>query len=142
MSGLILPPGHKRTPPPPPEPFDPYPDEYAKIQAVGKRLNGMFAYTGEESDTERRFEMTARSLFGEIGFDIAIEWMQAMDPETGEELPFKAPHLSIIGRTKKEQETDHERIQWGVVKGMADGQAGYVREDGSKREDPIKRIIT
>lgn len=141
---LILPPGYnqKRTPPPPPEPFEPYPDEIEKLAAVGNKLNRLFAFTGEESWTERQFETTARNLFGEVGFEIFIDWMQAMDPETGEELPFKAPQVTLLGRTKKEEERDHDRIQWGVVKGLADGQAGYIREDGTKHEEPIKKIIT
>lgn len=144
MSELILPPGYKRekTPQKPPEPFEPYPDEIRKLAEVGNRLNQMFAWTGEEATTERQFEMTARNLFGEAGFEIFIEWMQAMDQETGEELPFKAPSITLVGRIKKEEETDHDRIKWGVTKGLLDGQAGYIREDGSKHEDPIKRIIT
>ena len=36
----------------------------------------------------------------------------------------------MTGRNKVEEETDHDRVQWGVVKGLADGQPGYVREDG------------
>ena len=141
MSGLILPPGYKQTPPPPPEPFEPYPDEIEKLARVGNQLNRLFAFTGEEVWTERQFETTARNLFGEVGFDIDIEWMQAMDAETGEELPFKAPSVTIKGRLKKEGETDHDRIQWGVTKGLLDGQAGYIREDGSKHEEPIKKLI-
>jgi hypothetical protein len=144
---LILPPG--MTPPPPKSPlslgpttFEPYYSEIPKIEAAARRLNNIFAWTGEEAGTERRYEAAARNLFGEAGFTIDIEWMQAMDAETGEELPFKAPNVTITGRLDKESERDHDRLQHEVRAGMADGQPGYIREDGSKHEDPISKIIT
>ena len=85
--------------------------------------------------------MTARNLFGDAGMEIHIEWMQAMDPETGEELPFKAPSVTITGRVKKEEERDHDRVRHDIVTGKADGVAGYIREDGTKSEEPIKKLI-
>lgn len=142
MSELILPPGAEQFRSAPPENFEPYYSEIPKIKAVSERLNRIFAWTGEEPDTERRFEAAAHNLFGEAGFTIDIEWMQAMDPETGEELPFKAPSVTLTGRVDKEEERDHDRLKYEITAGMADGQAGFIREDGTKHEEPIRRIIT
>ena len=149
MSELILPPGVQDPRKPqrpsfsaPPENFEPYFSEIPKIKRAAERFNQLFAFTPEEPWTERQVEMTAHNLFGEAGFTISLEWMQAFDPETGEELPFKAPNVTITGRVKKETERDHDRLKHEITAGMADGQAGYIREDGTKHEDPIKKIIT
>lgn len=142
VSGLILPPGYERPKPKAPEVFEPYYSELPKIKAAADKINAIFAWSGEEPWTESQYETTARNLFGDAGFEIHLEWMQAMDPQTGEELPFKAPSVTITGRTKKETERDHDRLKHEITHGLADGQAGYLREDGSKHEDPIKRIIT
>jgi hypothetical protein len=123
--------------------FEPYYDEWPKIQAAGNKLNRIFAFSGEEPWTERQFETTAANLFGEAGFTIMVEWLQAMDTETGEELPYKAPNIRFTGRVDKESERDHDRIRDNIVKGLGpDKQAGYIREDGSKHEDPIRTVIT
>lgn len=121
--------------------FEPYYSEIPVIMAITEKLNRIFAWSGEEPWTERQFEQSAQNLYGDAGFEITIGWMQAMDPETGEELPFKAPEVTIVGRVKKESERDHDRLKHEITSGMADGQAGYVREDGSRREDPIKKVI-
>jgi hypothetical protein len=145
LSELILPPGVKdprKAMKASAEVFEPYYTEIPKIKAAAEQFNRIFAYTAEEPWTERQVEMTAHNLFGEVGFTISLEWMQAMDPETGEELPFKAPSVTITGRVKKETERDHDRLKHEITAGMADGQAGFIREDGSKHEDPIKKIIT
>jgi hypothetical protein len=156
VSELILPPGYTRTPQSDAlalkranavaaaaTDFEPYYDEIPKIHAVFGKLNRIFAWSGEEPWTERQIETAARNLFGEIGFEITFEMLQAMDPETGEELPFKAPNIQISGRVIKEKERDHDRLRDNIVKGLGpDGQAGYIREDGSKHEDPIRKMIT
>jgi hypothetical protein len=51
------------------------------------------------------------------------------------------PQVEVIGRSRPEEETDHDRVKWGVVKGLADGQPGYVRADGTKHEDPKSKLI-
>ena len=57
-------------------------------------------------------------------------------------IPLFVPKIRIVGRTKHETETDHDRLKFEITHGMADGQAGYIREDGTKTEDPIRKIIT
>lgn len=121
--------------------FEPYYSELPKIKAAGDKLNRIFAFAGEEPWTERQYETAARNLFGEAGFEISLEWMQAMDPQTGEALPLKVPSVTITGRVKKETERDHDRLKHEITAGLADGQPGYIREDGSRREDPIKKTI-
>lgn len=144
MGELILPPGVQRPEKKvaPPENWEPYYSELPKIHQAAEKLNRIFAWTGEESWTERQYETTARNLFGDAGVEIEIEWMQGMDPDTGEELPFKAPSVTITGRVHKESERDHDKIRHEVVTGQADGQKGYLREDGSRHEDPIRKVIT
>lgn len=143
MSELILPPGYQRPPPKPdPNTFEPYYSEALKIVEVTNKLNRIFAYSGEEPWTQRQFETAAHNMYGDIGIEVRIDWLQAMDPDTGETLPFKAPEVIPIGRVKKESERDHDRVKFEVTSGLADGQAGFIREDGSKREDPIKKTIT
>jgi hypothetical protein len=95
------------------------------------------------------FTQAAKEEFGKVGFEVSVAWKQVYEKNTSplvltEEIPTGVwiPYVSIEGRITKEEETDHDRFKWGVVKGLADGQPGYVREDGSKREDPIKKIIT
>lgn len=126
--------------------FDLYPDEQRKIQLALAKL-GQFEFTQGTQTDRKIFEMAAHNEFGEIGFTINITWQEvyhqaqiegALPQPTGVWLP----NVEIEGRTRKEDEHDHDRHKWGVVKGLADGQPGYVRADGSKHEDPIKKIIT
>ena len=74
------------------------------------------------------------------------------DPETGEFSPtvsdneddfniYYLPRLIIESRIKPLTEVDHDRMRHEVVTGEADGQVGYMREDGSRREDPISKKI-
>lgn len=155
MSELILPPGYTRTPKSDAmvleranaaaaatENVEPYYSEMPKVIAAGQKLNRMFAFSGEESWTQRQYEIAAANLFGEAGFNIRVDWLQAFEPDTGEELPFKAPSVAFLSRVDREKERDHDRVKHEVVSGMADGQAGYIRQDGTKHEDPIRKVIT
>lgn len=119
--------------------FEPYPDEMPKVQQAFERLQRQFEFTPMNETNKRIFEMAAHNEFGEAGFRIIVTWQELykdMKP-TGVHLP----GLEVIGRNKREPETDHDRVQWGVVRGMLDGQPGYVRQDGTKHEEPIKKLI-
>lgn len=122
-----------------------YPDEQRKIEVVLAKLSN-FEFGRGEAEDKRLFEMAAHTEFGEIGLKVSITWQEIYKESplskqgaiaTGVHLP----QVEIEGRVTNEEETDHDRFKWGVVKGLADGQPGYVREDGSKREDPISKII-
>lgn len=126
-----------------------YPHEQHKIQLAYEKLSSQFEFTPIKSETDRTiFEMAAHNEFGEVGFKVEITWQQLWKKEVVGGQPTHVPTgvwmpgIEITGRNKVEAEHDHDLHKWGVVKGLADGQPGYVREDGSKREDPIKRIIT
>ena len=54
---------------------------------------------------------------------------------------FHVPSISIVGRTQREESTDFERMQQEIVSGELDGQVGYLREDGTRREDARKKDI-
>jgi hypothetical protein len=120
--------------------LDIYPDEQGKIQYVYEKLSRQFEFTPIKGDSDKKiFEMAVNNDFGEIGFRVVVTWKQLY--EGGIPTGVFLPGIEIIGRNKNEQEHDHDRHKWGVVKGLADGQAGYVREDGTYREDPIKKLI-
>lgn len=170
MSELILPPGYRHTAQSDKlaleranartaatASFDPYYSELPKIKAAGDKLNRIFAFSGMEPWTERQFEVTARNLFGEAGFTIEVEWLQAKDPDTGEidpltgeidpetmeDLPLRVPNIIFTGRVDRESERDHDRLRHEIVTGQGpDHQKGYIREDGSKHEEPIRKLIT
>ena len=128
-----------------------YPDEMVKLQLAQTELERRFEFaTSLIGDAQRaEFADAAKTEFAKAGFEVSVEWKQLYEKEehpllVNREVPTGVwfPYINIEGRVKPEEETDHDRFQWGVVKGLADGQKGYVREDGSKREDPIKKIIT
>jgi len=116
-----------------------YPDEQHRIQLALEKIQRQFEFTPMNETNKRVFEMAAHNEFGEAGFRIEIEWKEIL--KNGLPTGIHLPHLEVIGRNKVESETDHDRYQWGVVKGLADGQPGYVREDGSRHEEPRKKII-
>jgi hypothetical protein len=120
-----------------------YPDEEAKLKLAYAELSRRFEFEDSwQGDSQRAaFNEVAHTEFAKAGFVVTVEWKQIVKAKTGEETGVWIPKIIIEGRTRPEEETDHDRFQWGVVKGLADGQAGYVREDGSRREDPKSKII-
>lgn len=117
-----------------------YPHEEIRLNLALEKIQRQFEFTKLGETDKRIFEMAAHTEFGEAGFLIDITWQQiyqGIEP-TGVWLP----GVEVTGRNKAESEHDHDRHRWDVVKGLADGQPGYVREDGTKHEEPIKKIIT
>lgn len=49
------------------------------------------------------------------------------------------PRIVVLGRTEKLEEYDHDRQKHEVRSGLLDGKPGVIREDGSFREDPIRK---
>lgn len=70
---------------------------------------------------------------------ISVSWdVQAgVNPEDSVFIPIPI----INGRLDALDELDHDRIKAEIVKGEADGKAGYTREDGSWHEDPKSKDI-
>lgn len=111
--------------------------------AAQLRLNERWLAKPYDPDSPDRtwdsFANEARNEFGRIGFVIDISWSEI----TAEGLPGTAavPQITILGRTDAHAGTDHDRIKTEVAAGLQDGKAGYVREDGTWHEDPIKKTI-
>lgn len=127
--------------------FTPYPDELAKIAIVMTKLSNAFDFSHFTETNKAIFDMAAHEEFAKIGITIRVNWQEiyrrtGLMADEGESTGVWLPGIEPIGRIRKEQETDHERIQWGVVKGLDGGEKGYIRADGTKHEDPIRKVIT
>lgn len=130
-------------PTPAPEAVDIYPSEMEKIKTVYARLENFwkFKQVDDPGAAAEAFNQMAANDMGEIGFEIEVEWYQAGKNPLSADM--YVPRISIVGRTvNRETEIDHDRMQHDIVTGKADGQKGYIREDGSEHEDPIKKVIT
>lgn len=133
-------------PTPPPADWQPYPDELLRIAYAMTRLESAFEFTtGFQASQQAAFNDAAKTEFAKIGIEIRINWEEIcrhsnlLGPvPTG----IWMPGIEPIGRTRKESETDHDRIKHGIQHGLLDGQPGYIRADGTKHEDPIRKIIT
>ena len=135
---------------------DLYPSERNAVLSVKHQLMSELAYrkagvTFTEDMMKRRFEEQAKERCAEIGFLVEVNW-QWDDPETGEFSPtvsdneddnniYWLPQLQIVDRIAKLTEIDHDRMRHEVVTGEADGRQGYMREDGTKSEEPLKKDI-
>lgn len=128
---------------PPPEAVEIYPSEMKKVTAAFQKMENMFSrkVVDDPKATAEAFNQMAANVFGDIGFEVEVEWMEAKKNPFGKATMY-VPRISICGRTRKETEIDHDRMQHDVVSGLADGIKGYIREDGTEHEDPIRKIIT
>jgi len=129
---------------PAPEAVEVYPSELPKVKAAFAALQAKFERKTVDDPLEaaEAFNQMAVNEFGAIGFEIEVEWSEASANPYGDDAKMYVPQVSISGRTKKESEVDHDRLQHEITGGLVDGVKGYIREDGSRREDPIKKIIT
>lgn len=132
----------------PPEAFEVYPDENDKILVVGQKINEMFKFKNIHNDEWPKLIETIITMFDEIGFEVGVEIMDAVNPNTGRPItgsdgfPMRVPSIAFLGRTKnKETEIDHDRMRHGIVTGKVDGVKGYIREDGQLHEEPRKKLI-
>jgi hypothetical protein len=125
---------------------EPYPSEIPALKGAMEKLNKRFQNKVFDEDTMMQFMQAAREIFGEAGWLIGVDWMDArvpglpaeMAPSTGTVIP----RVVIQGRVHHESETDHDRLRHEIVSGMADGVKGYVREGSSDlHEDPISKTI-
>lgn len=116
-----------------------YPDEKIRLATALERIQRQFEFTKFTETDKRILEMAVSNEFGEAGFLADVTWKELYENELPTGVWF--PQIEVSGRNKQESEHDHDRTRWGVVKGLDDGIAGYVREDGSKHSDPIKKLI-
>lgn len=118
---------------------EPYPTEIPKIHHAFSELTRRFANTKFVDSSVDDFRRAAVELFGQAGFEVDVAWDEVR--QNGVPTGMYMPEVTISGRIKTETETDHDRMQWEITHGLLDGQAGYVREDGTLREDPKKKQI-
>lgn len=125
---------------------EPYPSEVPALKGAMEKLNKKFQGQRFDEESMVAFMEAARDIFGEIGWLIGVDWMDArvtgVDVESAPSTGITIPRVVIQGRVHAEEETDHDRYRHEVVTGQADGVKGYVRADGSKHEDPISKTIT
>ena len=51
--------------------------------------------------------------------------------------------ISLAGRTRVEEETDHDRMQHDIVHGLADGKKGWIDPNtGQLKDEPKRKLIT
>lgn len=126
-----------------PEALEIYPSELPKIKATLADLQSRWLQktVSEPTDAAEAFNQQAANEFLAIGFEVEVNWLQAEENPFAPGVPLYVPEVNIVGRTKKESDVDHNRLQWEVTHGLVDGKVGYIRSDGSEREDPIKRTI-
>lgn len=128
-----------KKPAPPPPDVEPYPDEVPRIQKAAQVLQEKFKGVTFNETTMNSFMHAAAELFAEVGFKVGVDWYQGRHPISGEVIT--VPQVMIAGRITPEAETDHDRVKHGIVNATAGGQAGYIRADGTKREDPKSKLI-
>lgn len=134
---------------PAPEAVEIYPSELTKIQATLADLQSYWLQkrVDDPADAAEAFNQMAVNKFGEIGFEVKVDWLEAKTKDGEVHNPFApgvplyVPEVSISGRTRKEEEVDHDRLQSEITSGLVDGRKGFIREDGSWHEEPIKKII-
>lgn len=130
---------------PTPEVLEIYPSEIPKVKAALEDLQRYWNQkrVSDPAEAAEAFNQMAVNKFGEIGFTVEVEWFETNDNPFAPGVPMFVPRVAPNGRTSnKETEVDHDRMQHDIVTGKADGKKGYIREDGTWHEDPIKRIIT
>jgi hypothetical protein len=108
--------------------------------AVTREL--LFRNLGSEDAFKRKFTEQMVNRCAEIGLAVKVTgWEADCSDDPNDWNLYWKPTVEIYDRIDQITELDHDRFQAEVVAGEADGQAGYTREDGTKREDPIKKLI-
>lgn len=122
-------------------------DLYAEEkQALRKAMLSLerFEFTeGNEAEQKRLFEQAAATELGKAGFTAHVHWEEVVKRTPLGDLPTGVwcPSLQDVHRIKEEQETDHDRMRHGIVTGLDGGTPGYLREDGTVHDDPLKKNI-
>jgi hypothetical protein len=121
--------------------IEPYPDELPKIKRAFERLQREFTNTPMTSSSQRHFDLMASNLFGEAGFKVNVEWRELAKVDGGS-LGIHQPLVTLIGRVKAEEETDHDRLAHNIRAGLADGKKGVIDVNtGLLKEEPSKKLI-
>ncbi len=119
--------------------FTPYADEIIKMGEVLNKLSKAFDFSSFSETNKAILDIAAHEEFAKIGIEVAVDWREIW--KNGIPTGVWLPSIEPIGRTRPESERDYDRDRFGVVKGLADGQPGYIRADGSRHEEPRKKDI-
>ncbi|OBY33482.1 hypothetical protein [Mycolicibacter kumamotonensis] len=106
----------------------------------------------QEDAVKRTFAEEARERCAEIGLvvDVLWTWEDENNPDNfspnvsddpDDKNLYWNPKVVVVARTDKLPEYDHERQKHEITSGLLNGDGGFIREDGSKRDDPIKKLI-
>lgn len=110
-----------------------------KIHHAHAQLQRRFSNTRFTDSSVEEFQRAAVELFGAAGFEVDVAWDQVY--KNGVPTETYLPEVTISGRVHNEAETDHDRMQFDIVRGLADGQPGYIRPDGTLHEEPRSKNI-
>lgn len=114
-------------------------DEREKIREINGILSRRYKDIKHfDALQQMRFDTEARERYNSIGFEITIEWERV--PSIMPEVPLFSPKITILGKLYP-NETDYDKLKRDTAEGKIDGVKGYIREDGTLREDPIKKTI-
>lgn len=123
-----------------PEHVELYPSELNEIKLLSARLQRKYGFTKMDESRRAEFTNEVEDEFGKLGLRARVTWTIDVSGDLDTNI-FHVPTVSIAGRTERNAETDFERIQQEVVSGESDGKVGYIREDGTRREDVRKKNI-
>lgn len=117
------------------------PSEMIRIEAVQLELNKRYMgkqFGDSDSSLIDEFERVVTERFGALGFIVRVEWIAV----EADGMPGRAylPNIAFLARTA-EKVTDHDEIAHEVRAGLVDGKVGTIREDGSWREDSIRKQL-
>lgn len=122
---------------------DLYPTERNAVISITAALTREMSFrTFHSHDAMKHaFEIQAKNRFAEIGLIASVQWDPDCSDDPEDNNLYWVPRVIIEDRIEKIDEIDHDRMRHEIVIGEADGQAGYVREDGTKHEEPQRKTI-
>ena len=110
-----------------------------------------------ETEIKQAFTNEVRARCAELGLRVDVLWEWESDEKDPDGFPlvqspavssdpndnslYWVPKVVVTARIDKVGETDHDRYRFEVINGMDGGTPGYIREDGTRREDLRKKNI-
>lgn len=123
-----------------PEYIELYPSEMNELKVISAKLQNKFGFKKMTDRVKHDFTQEVEGEFEKIGLRVRVTWTVDVSGDSDSDL-FHIPTISVVGRTEREKETDFDRIQNEIVAGELDGETGFIREDGSRREDARSKNV-
>ena len=122
---------------------DLYPTERNAVISITAALQRELGFRRFDSAEvmKETFEKQAKNRMAEIGLIVSVQWDPTVSDDEDDMNLYWAPRVIVEDRIEKIGEIDHDRYRHEVVSGEADGKPGYIREDGSRHDEPKKRDI-